>query len=76
VCLEQESCFIFSLYVLGKSIKNVRHLIKNYQIESIYPVPYITLWQDFSECVEMFLHNLHQIYLTAAIQSNAVTEIK
>jgi len=43
VCLEQEICFVFSLYVLGKSIKNIRDLIKNYQIESISPVPYITL---------------------------------
>jgi len=49
--LERETCFIFSLYVLGKSIKKVGDLIKNYQTESISPVSYITLWQDFAECV-------------------------
>ena len=42
-CFKQETCFVFNLYVLGKSMKNVRDLIKNCQIESISPVPYITL---------------------------------
>jgi hypothetical protein len=42
-CLERETCFVFSLYELGKSIKKVRDLIKYYQIESISPVPYITM---------------------------------
>jgi len=68
--------FCFQPVWTSKSIKNVRDLLKNYQIESISPVPYITLWQDFPVRVEMFLHILHQRYLIAATQSNAVIESK
>jgi hypothetical protein len=47
-CLEQENAFVFRLSVLGKSIKNVRDLIKKYQIES--NLQYLT-----SHCDRTFL---------------------